>query len=92
MSIMSKYLDEHRVVLLRDNPGCNELWSVNEHMRKFIGWLRDQISQSSDTQTYEYIKKLARDPIFTVVTYHGYDINGYRCYTEQQDKKKHVSE
>jgi len=30
---------------------------------------------------------LARGPIFTVVTYQGYDINGYTFYTERQDKK-----
>jgi hypothetical protein len=37
MSIVSKYLDEHKEMLLRDNPGRNELWLANEHMRKFIG-------------------------------------------------------
>jgi hypothetical protein len=57
-------------------------------MRKFIVWLRDRISQSSETQTSEYLKKLARDPFFTIVTYQGYDINGYTFYTEQQDKKR----
>jgi hypothetical protein len=87
MSIMSEYLDEHKKVLLRDNPECNESWLANEHMRKFIGWLRDRISQSSDNHTSEYLKKLACDPIFTVVTYQGYDINRYTFYTEQQDKK-----
>jgi hypothetical protein len=30
---------------------------------------------------------LARGAIFTVVTYQGYDINGYMFYTEQQHKK-----
>jgi hypothetical protein len=74
-------------VLLRDNLGHNESWLVNEHMRKFIGWLWDQISHSSDTQTSEYLKKLARGPIFTIVTYQGYDINRYTFYTKQQDKK-----
>jgi hypothetical protein len=54
-------------------------------MRKYIDWLQDQISQS-DTHTSEYIKKLARGQ-FTVMTYQGYDINGYTFYTEQQDKK-----
>jgi hypothetical protein len=82
MPFVSKYLDEHKEVLLRDNHGHNESWLVNEHMRKFIGWLRYQISQSSDTQTSEYLKKLARGPIFTVVAYQGYDINGYTFYTE----------
>jgi hypothetical protein len=45
-------------------------------MRKFVGWLWDQISQS-DTETIEYLKELAREPIFTIVTYQGYDINEY---------------
>jgi hypothetical protein len=87
MSNMFEYLDEHKEVLLRDNPRCNESWLANEHMRKFIGWLWDRISQSSDTQISEYLKKWARGPIFTVVTYQGYDINGYMFYTKQQDIK-----
>jgi hypothetical protein len=70
-------------VLLRDNHVRNESWLANEHMRKFTGWLWDWISQSSDTQTSEYLKKLARGPIFTIVTYQGYDINGYTFYIEQ---------
>jgi hypothetical protein len=87
ISIVSEHLDEHKEVLLRDYPRHNESWLANEHMRKFIGWFRDRISQSSGTQTSEYLKKLARDPIFIIVTYQGYDINGYLFYTEQQDKK-----
>jgi hypothetical protein len=83
MFIVSKYLDEHTEVFLRENPGRNESWLANEHMRKFTGWLRGQISQSSETQTSEYRKKLARGPIFTIVTYQGYDINGYMFYTKQ---------
>jgi hypothetical protein len=87
MPSISEYLDEHKEVLLRDNPGYNKSWLANEHMRRFIGWLQDRISQSSDTQTSEYLKKLVHDPIFTIVTYQGYNINGYTFYTEQQDKK-----
>jgi hypothetical protein len=45
------------------------------------------LALGSDTQTSEYLKKLAQGPIFTIVTYQGYDINGYPFYTEQQDKK-----
>jgi hypothetical protein len=87
MSNVSKYFDKHKEVLLRDNHGHNESWLANEHMRKFISWLWDQISHSSDTKTSEYLKKLAHGPIFTVMTYQGYDINRYMFYTEQQDKK-----
>jgi hypothetical protein len=37
MSIVFGYFDEHKDVLVRDNPDCNESWLANEHMRKFIG-------------------------------------------------------
>jgi hypothetical protein len=43
MSIVSEYLDENKEALLRDNPRHNESWLANEHMRKFIYWLRDRI-------------------------------------------------
>jgi hypothetical protein len=87
MSIVSEYFNEHKEVLLRDNPSRNESWLANEHIRKFIGWLWDRISHSSDTQTSEYLKKLAHGSIFTVMIYQGYGINGYTFYTEQQVKK-----
>jgi hypothetical protein len=87
ISIVSEYLGEHKEVLLRDNPGYNESWLANGHMRKFIGWLQDWVSELPDTQTSEYLKKLARAPIFIIVTYQGYDINRYMFYTKQQDKK-----
>jgi hypothetical protein len=86
MSIVSEYLDKHNEMMLRDNHEHNELRIANEHMRKFISWLWDRISQS-DTHISKHLKKLARGPIFTVVTYHGYDINEYTFYTKQQDKK-----
>jgi hypothetical protein len=78
MSIISEYLDEHKKVLLRDNPRRYEAWLANEHMRKFTGWLRDRISQSSDTKTSEYLKKLAHGSILTVVTYQGYQNSDVR--------------
>jgi hypothetical protein len=83
---MFEYLDEHKEMLFRENPSQNELWLANEQMRKFIGWLREWIS-GSDTPISEYLQKLAHVPIFTVVRYQRYDINGYTFYTEHQDKK-----
>jgi hypothetical protein len=56
MSIVSEYLYEDKEVLPVDNPGRKESWLANEHMRKFTSWLWDRISQSSDTQTSEYLK------------------------------------
>jgi hypothetical protein len=79
--IVSEYFDEHKELLLRDNPGHSESWLAKEHMNKFCGWLRNQISRS-DTPISEQLKILALGPIFTVMTYQGYDINGYTFYTK----------
>jgi hypothetical protein len=90
ISIVSEYLDEYKEVLLRDNPRHNESWLANEHMRKFISWLRDRISQSSDTQISVSLKKLAHGPIFTVVTYQGYNINKYTSTPNNKIRKAHI--
>jgi hypothetical protein len=86
MDIVSEYFDEHKELLLRENPLHSESWLAKEHMNKFCGWLRNRISRS-DTPISEQLKILALGPIFTVMTYQGYDINGYTFYTERQDKK-----
>jgi hypothetical protein len=61
MSIVFEYWDEHKEVFLRDNPRCNKSWLANEHMKKFICWLRDRISQLN-THTSEYLKKVGSLP------------------------------
>jgi hypothetical protein len=81
MSIVFEYLDEHKKMLLRYNPSRNKLCLANEHMRKFIGWLREWISGLDIP--IRYLQKLARGIIFTVVTCQGYDMNGYTLYTER---------
>jgi hypothetical protein len=40
----------------------------------------------------EYLKKLAHGPIFTVMTYQGYDINGCTFYTEQDKKSTYQND
>jgi hypothetical protein len=54
MSIVSEYLDEHKEVLLRDNPERIESWLANEHMRKLlagseIGFLNHRILKQVNT-------------------------------------------
>jgi hypothetical protein len=81
MSIVSEYFDEYKEVLLRDNPGSRI---------KFIGLLRDQISHSSDSQTSEYLKKLACGPIFTVKIYQGYGVNDTYSTLNNKIRKAYI--
>jgi hypothetical protein len=95
MSIVSEYFDEHKEVLLRDNPDCNELWLANEHMRKFISWLWDWISHSSDTQTSKY--DINRYTFYTEQqnkksTYQNSGVRVYAYNAMGQDKNMHYSQ
>jgi hypothetical protein len=52
MSIVSEYFDEHKEVLLRDNPGRNESWLANEHISlasSGIGFLNHRILKQLNT-------------------------------------------
>ena len=55
-------------------------------MKEFKIWFKDHVAESNVPN--DDIKKLAAGPIFTVMTYQAYDINGYIFYTVQQDKKR----
>ena len=58
---------------------------MREHNRQFNEWLKVRItgrSSSDDTLLW-----LAKGPQFTIVTWQGYDINGYTFYTQTQDIK-----
>jgi hypothetical protein len=54
-------------------------------MKEFNNWFKDHVAASNVPN--DDIKKLAASPIFTVMTYQAYDINGYTFYIIQQDKK-----
>ncbi|WVZ96294.1 hypothetical protein U9M48_041950 [Paspalum notatum var. saurae] len=85
-SEVSKYIDEHKELLLRENPDRNEAWLARTHMDRFNLWFRKRI-HDSESGIDEGIKNLASGPLFTVTSYQGYDINGYTYYTVSQDQK-----
>jgi len=70
---------------VQQNPGRGEGWVAKKHMKEFNNWFKDHVAASNVPN--DDIKKLAAGPIFTVMTYQDYDINGYTFYTVQQDKK-----
>ena len=83
---VSEYIDEHKRILLEQNPERDASWLANEHVRKFNNWFRDRISGSS-TLVSNHLAALAMRPNLTVSTYQGYDINGYTFYTRHQNEK-----
>ena len=70
---------------MQQNLGRGEGWVAKKHMKEFNNWFKDHVTASNVPN--DDIKKLAAGPIFTVMTYQTYDINGYTFYTVQQDKK-----
>ena len=52
--------------------------------------IHDLVPRSNQTIEYSYKcsdKKMEWGPIYTIMTYQGYDINGYKFYMVAQDEK-----
>ena len=84
MTEVAPYVDQHKGVLRQQNPERPDVWIMRQHNRRFNQWLKEQIARSSPSETLTW---LAKGPTFTVVTWQGYDINGYTFYTQSQDVK-----
>jgi len=82
---VSEYMDEHKKILLQQNPERDESWLAKEHMRRFGNWFEHRIG--SEEHSSQNLATLAMTYVFTVVAYQAYDINGYTFYTVRQDEK-----
>ena len=85
MEAVEPYVLEHRQLLVQQNPERGDTWVAKKHMKEFNNWFKDCVIASDVSN--DDIRKLAAGPIFTLMTYQAYDINGYTFYTIQQDKK-----
>ena len=85
MEVVEPYVLEHKQLIVQQNPGRGEGWVAKKHMKEFNNWFKDHVTTGNVAD--DDIKKLAAGPIFIVMTYQAYDINGYTFYTIQQDKK-----
>ena len=88
MEEIQPYFHEHKQVLKKMHPKKNDMQIANEQNKTFIRWLKERVS--CDTDASEMTKWLAWGPAFEVVTWSGYDINGYSFYTKSQDDKSTV--
>ncbi|CAA0810941.1 Unknown protein [Striga hermonthica] len=79
------YLDQHKRLIKEQNPRKPERWLVNEHNKTFIPWFKNEVG--NDNLASETVSWLALGPNSDVITWRGYDINGYSFYTKERDDK-----
>ncbi|XP_056697847.1 uncharacterized protein [Spinacia oleracea] len=82
------YLEDHMETIRLENPGKGEKVIRDEHNHTFIKWFQkkvtDQLRHAPHDVT-DVINMLAFGPNANVISYEGYDINGYCFYTERKD-------
>ncbi|CAA0810561.1 Unknown protein, partial [Striga hermonthica] len=79
------YLDMHRRLIKEKNPRKAERWLVNEHNKTFISWFKNEVANCPSTSNT--VSWLAAGPNFDIISWRGYDINGYLFYTKERDEK-----
>nr|XP_043637988.1 uncharacterized protein LOC122608988 [Erigeron canadensis] len=91
MTCISPYIEEHMATLRVENIGRADLWYARKHNEQFVTWLKNKVTTNfGQPNIDETVQKLGEGPNSKVITYQGYDINGYTFYTKQQDEKSTV--
>ncbi|KAK1393806.1 hypothetical protein POM88_012862 [Heracleum sosnowskyi] len=90
---VNPYFQEHITDIRRMHHSKSGKWVTNEHNRSFVKWFKDRVmsrySESPSTIS-NTLKWLAYGPDMPVISYQGYDVNGYSFYTQCQDNKSTV--
>ena len=90
--LVRPYVEEHMNLLRckRKHQGNSEKFYTDEHNRSFIKWFQSKVNQGISQNPYsvnETIRWLAFGPSENVISYEGYDVNGYCFYTKRRDEK-----
>ncbi|XP_074278631.1 uncharacterized protein LOC141602226 [Silene latifolia] len=84
------YLEKHQTLLSAENPDKGERWLTMEHNRSFVKWFTNEVDIeliNDREKVSDEVRWLAHGPGMHVLTYQGYDINGYSFYTKDQDDR-----
>ncbi|XP_074298242.1 uncharacterized protein LOC141629077 [Silene latifolia] len=83
-------LEKHQTLLSAQNPSKGERWLAMEHNRLFRKWFSNEVDNElvlEREKVSDEVRWLAHGPSFHVLTYQGYDVNGYSFYTKDQDDR-----
>ena len=83
--LVAPYMEEHKQMVRSRYPSKSETWITNHHNDTFATWLQKELMNNDEI--HEQLAWLARGPANSILTYQGYEINGYTFYTRAQDNK-----
>jgi hypothetical protein len=83
--VVDEYMKKHMTLLWTENPSRSDGWIARMHREKFGDWLLIHMMHR-ETDSDE-LRMLSAGPSTTIVSFQGYDINGYTFYTRSQDNK-----
>nr|CAH65845.1 OSIGBa0147B06.4 [Oryza sativa] len=84
-SLVAPYIEEHLALVRARNIGKSDAWITQHHIDTFPAWLRQHLMGNESIN--QQLAFLARGPSRSIVTFQGYEINGYTFYTRAQDMK-----
>src|SRR5438128_7767371 len=87
LQIVASYATKHIEELRLDNEDKQEEWIMKLHKLHFGPWLKKQSIEDDGSIEAETVKMLARCPATLVMSWQGYNINGWMFYTKQKEMK-----
>lgn len=93
LSEVHPYVERHKHLIRSKYPKISDWAMMQEHNRNFQVWFNETVMHEladSRNSVPDTVRYLARGPRPMVISYEGYDINGYSFYTNRQDNKSSV--
>ncbi|XP_022007380.1 uncharacterized protein LOC110906580 [Helianthus annuus] len=88
MTCIAPYVNEHKRILRSTHLHKSDNWYTKQHNEGFCDWLKKKVEETyGEPNVDKTVEKLGMGPDFRVISYQGYDINGYTFYTKKQDDK-----
>ncbi|XP_022031474.1 uncharacterized protein LOC110932449 [Helianthus annuus] len=88
MTCIAPYVNEHKKILRLTHLRKSDNWYAKQHNEGFSAWLKKKVEETyGEPNVDKTVERLGMGPDFRVISYQGYDINGYTFYTKNQDDK-----
>ncbi|XP_022032115.1 uncharacterized protein LOC110933189 [Helianthus annuus] len=88
MTCIAPYVNEHKKILRLTHLRKSDNWYAKQHNEGFSAWLKKKVEETyGEPNVDKTVERLGIGPDFRVISYQGYDINGYTFYTKNQDDK-----
>jgi hypothetical protein len=90
--VMETYVEKHlEDIYAAHDRQRTEAWVQKQHKSNFMVWLKEQDIPHGESDEPETVARLVSGSSTQITMWQGYDINGYKFHTKEEDTEQQSS-